>query len=209
MSGSIFGDTGVSMGQAGALLQEPLPSQRWTGQRCFSVASTAIASNTLYAGPFIPTETMAADRVAIRVATGSVGSAKIGIYTALPTLLPGVLVAEITEDLDTVAAATLAGSFSANPQLVVGQLYWLATCFSATPTMSCWNHATAQNGGFIWPIGSAVAESFFITSRAPSRVTRTAELVYVPATQFFPLSFGAATEGSGTPGAPLVALRKL
>lgn len=194
--------------QAGALTQAALPSGRWTGQRCFSTANAAVAANTLYAGPFIPVADITVDQLAIRVATGSAGSGKIGIYTALPTLLPDTLVAEIAEDLDTTSTATLVGTFTANPTLRAGVLHWLATCFSATPTIVCWNHGVAQKGGFTWLVGSPVPTAWFSTGTATTRVTRNAALTYVPATQFFPATFGTATENNDTPGAPLVALRK-
>lgn len=209
MSGSIWGGGGISISQAGTLQQAILPSQRWTGQRVFSVANSVIASNTLYAGPFIPTANMTVDQMAIRVATGLAGSGKLGIYSALTTLLPDALLGEITTDLDTTSIATVTGGFAVNPTLRAGTLYWLASCFSAAPTIFCWNHAVAQNGGFIWPVGSPTAAGWFANGNATSRVTRNAPLVYVPATQFFPASFGAATEGIGTPGAPVIALRNL
>jgi hypothetical protein len=207
MSGSVFGD-GVTLGQAGRLQQATLPSQRWTGSRCFSVANAAIAANTLYASPFIPIETFTCDQLAVRIATGAAGNAKIGIYTSLASLLPDALVVEANADIDTTSIASATVGLTSNPTLNAGQLYWLATCFSATPTMVCWNHGALQGGGFSWLVGSSAAGGF-LTTGGPMRVTRDAALVYVAASAFFPASFGAATEGAGTPGAPLVTVRKL
>ena len=191
------------------LLAAPMLSQRWTGPRCFSSVNAVVAANTLYACPFIPLETFTCDQLAIRVATGAAGSAKIGIYTSLATLLPDALVAENTADLDTTSTSTLQGAFTSNPTLTVGALYYLATCYSVTPTMACWAHGVVQNGGFPWLIGAASASSWLVTGNAPVRITRTAALTYVAGSAFFPASFGAATEGAGTPGSPLVAVRKL
>jgi len=210
MSGSIWGNSGVSFGQASSLLQAPLPSQRWTGPRCFSATNAAVAANTLYACPFIPLETFTCDQLGIRVATGAAGSAKLGIYTALTTtLMPDALVAEVSADIDTTSIATPTVGFAANPTFTVGKLYYLASCYSVTPTMVCWNHTVAQNGGFLWPIGSAIPGPWLVSGGTPARITRTAALTYVAGSAFFPASFGAATEGAGTPGSPLVAIRKL
>jgi len=200
---------GVSVAQAGALLQAPMPSQRWTGPRCFSSANAVVAADTLYACPFIPSETFTCDSLGARIATGVAGNAKFGIYSALATLLPDALLAEVSADSDTTSTATVTATFASNPTLNAGQLYYLASCFSAAPTVACWNHAIAQNGGFTWLIGASLPGTIVVNGGPPSRITRTAALPYVAATQFFPASFGAATEGSGTPGSPLLAVRKL
>lgn len=202
--------SGLTTSQAGAFLQAPMTSGRWTGPRVFSTANAAVAANTLYAIPFIPADTFTADQIGLRVATGAAGSAKAGIYTALTaTNLPDALVAECSTDMDTTATANVQAGFSANPMLTAGRLYWLAACFSVTPTIVCVNHAIAQNGGFVWVVGAPSIGAILANGVAPSRVTRDAALAYVGATAFFPASFGACTEGSGSPGSPVVAIRKL
>jgi len=193
----------------GAFGVAPVISQRWVGPRCFSFANSAVAADTLYAHPFIPSETFTCDQAAIRVTTGSAGSAKIGIYTSDDlTGVPDVLVAEVNADLDTTSTATLAAGFDVSPVLTRGRLYFLATCFSATPSPVCWNHAIAQNGGYVWINSAPNASAWLSNGNIPSRVTRTAALTYVASSAFFPATFGASTEGSGSPGAPIVALRK-
>lgn len=203
---SVFGQ---SVSTARVRRAARMVSGRYYGPVPFSVENAAVAAGTLYASPFIPSETVTIDQLAVRVVTAAVGNCKVGVYLAQDAdNMPGALLAENTADLDTnVTNTTLFGTFATNPTLVGGRLHWLVSCYSGTPTMACWASNVAGNGGFPTDIGWSGTEAMFTAGGAPTRITTA--LPYVAGSAFFPATFGTATEGGASPGSPLVALRKL
>lgn len=208
---SVFGDFGITPAQAaaiagGVMRAAPLLPGEYDAPTIISSGNAAVAANTHYACPFIPRSTFVSDRGCLRVSTGAAGLCKLGIYAADPaTKLPSTKLAEASTDIDTTSIALLEIGWLANPTLEVGRLYWLTSVFNATPTMLCWNHNTAQAGGFQTQVGYTTLASAL--SGTPVGRYSVALTYGAAATPFLPASFGAGAYSSGLPGSPIIALR--
>lgn len=203
---SVFEADGLTGAQVGKFSRGPVPSGYWVGNKAYSSADAAVAANTLYAAPWSVEETALYSQLGLRVTAGAVGSCKLGVYS--DNAGPATLIAEVAVDIDTTTPGALAAAFASSVGLAAGSVVWLCACFSVTPTVRGYNPAGLQGSGFGWQFGSPLLGKWLDTSGNYVRVTRDAALAYVPATAFFPSSFGAFTFGAGSPGSPIIAALK-
>lgn len=211
MSGSIFGDGGLTRAQVGAFTMAPLLSGQKFGTRATSNSTVVVVADTLYATPWIAPETCSLSTVEFRVNTGAAGNAKVGIYAAgAPGVsnLPAEKLGENTADLSTASPANLVGTLSSPVAVVAGRLYWLAACFSAAPSIQGFNTALAQAGGWLWPIGVPAGDNGWVTASV-SMSRYTVALAYVAGpVPFLPATFGAGSFGGGAPSSPIFQMVK-
>ncbi len=203
MSGSIFGDAGLSSARAGAFTMAPLLSGQRFGTRAVARTTAAITANRLYATPFIAPESCGISSSGLRVAAGAAGLCKVGLYANDPaTNRPGALLGENTADLDTTSIASIFGTFTPAVSVAGGALIWAVAVFNATPTIGLFDGVSgAQSGGLFWPVGTNNAGSW-LAGGVTASFYRTTTLTYVSGpTPFFPATFGACTDAA-TNGSP-------
>jgi hypothetical protein len=92
-----------------------------------------VTPDKLYGMPFIPSTKMSLDRLAIKIGTGAVGNARIGVYLDDGTIWPGTLVYG-SAALDTSIAVGVEEDVT-GLILYPNKLYWFVSLFSSNPTM--------------------------------------------------------------------------
>jgi len=97
-----------------------------------ALTTLAMTANRLYAIPFLCSEPLKIDQIAINVTTLAAGSARLGVYADDRLIRPGRLVLDAGE-VDT--GATGVKTLSVTLDLLRKQLYWLAIVANAAPTV--------------------------------------------------------------------------
>lgn len=115
----------------------------------YYVSSVAVVADTLYAYPYVVVRTMTIDRIAIYVATGVSGKARLGIYNTGTNLYPGTLLLDAGE-VDVTSSTLVAATVS--QQLTKG-VYFFVLVSNVAPDL----HGGNTNRGGITILGQNIA----------------------------------------------------
>jgi hypothetical protein len=205
MSGSVFGNGGISRSGAATLFHPGYASGTFIGLRDIGAPTAGTyAADTLYAFPIPIYSPVTVDQLTINCTTGVVAClGRLGIYSHASGA-PATLLAT-TGDIDLSTIAVKDAALAASALLPVG-LVWLAALFNGAAQCSGYQF----NGSVASPITDylGAADSRYIYSgTAVYRNLRFQRTAAAPFGAGLPTTFGAGTRGSGTPAAPIIVAR--
>jgi hypothetical protein len=205
MSGSVFGNGGISRAAAATLFHPGYASGTFIGLRDIGApAATTYAADTLYAFPIPIYSPVTVDQLTINCTTGVVAClGRMGVYSHASGA-PATLLAT-TGDIDLSTIAVKDAALAASALLPVG-LVWLAALFNGAAQASGY----LTNGTTATPVNDlfgGAASSFITASTASGRNTRFVRTAAATFASGLPATFGAGTRGAGSPGAPIITAR--
>jgi hypothetical protein len=204
MSGSVFGNGGISRYGAATLFHPGYVSGTFIGLRDVGVPNAGTyAADTLYAFPMPIYSPVTIDQLTINCTTGVASClGRLGVYNTVSGA-PGSLLCT-TGDIDLSSTAVKDAALSAAAQLPIG-LVWVAALFNGLA--QCSGYQT--NGNIASPLNDYLggADSRFIFSPTAvyrnQRFQRTAPATFASG---LPATFGAGTRGNGL-SAPIIVAR--
>jgi hypothetical protein len=161
-------------------------SGRWYRGFWYGLQTAAVNADQLCAHPIVLTRAITIQSLGIRCGTGVAASTmRMGIYSN-NNGVPGDLLHQINSTPSTASSNTnVTGGFASNPTLQPG-VYWMATLFSGTPSVSS---MASTDAAMLWALGVADGSSL---STGQTGVTGVA--TYAGG---LPASFGTATYFTG------------